>query len=294
MMRPLTLLVALTAPILIAACASGSSANSANDAKNAAANNATAQAERMSARAAASYRAGDLSAAQAGYEGAALIYESLALAQPQAVARLSAARAMAESASNAAGTAAALALVQKVLADGADLNLDTRITAQGRAAALHLQLHQQQASDAAAQLAAAAAQLQSAQAACNNACSQAGALLVLRARLELAQGNGAASVATSTQALALASAADAAGRANALRVRAQAQAVLGAHAQVIADAQEALALDRSAGMAGRVQLDLQLLAAAHQALGQTEAAQRYAALAARGAQAQQRIERGLP
>jgi hypothetical protein len=249
MIRALTLLIALIAPFLIAACASNSPASGTNDSKDTAASATTAQAERMSARAAASYRTGDLSAAQAGYEGAALIYESLALPQPQAIARLSAARVMAEIATNSAGTAAALALVQKVLGDGAELNPDTRITAHGRAAALHLQLHQQQPSEAAAQLAAASAQLQSAQAACNNACSQAGALAVLRARLELAQGNGAASVATSTQALALA-ATDNAGRANALRARAQAHAQLGAHLQVIADAQEALALDRAAHWRG--------------------------------------------
>jgi tetratricopeptide (TPR) repeat protein len=292
MMRALALLITLVAPFLIAACASNSPASGSNDSKNTTISASTAQAERMSARAAASYRAGDLGAAQAGYEGAALIYESLALAHPQAMASLSAARVMAESATNAPGTAAALSLVQKVLADGADLSPDTRITAHGRAAALHLQLALQQPSEAATQLATASAQLQAAQVACNNACSQAGALLVLRARLELAQGNGAASVVTSAQALGIAT--DSAGRANALRARAQANAQLGAHSQVIADAQEALALDRAAGLAGRVQLDLQLLAAAHQALGQTEQAQRYAQLAARSGQAQQRIERGLP
>ena len=281
-------LLALAAIISIAACASNSPASGSNDAKNAA-NVRMLQAQSMSTRASASYSAGDLNAALAGFEGASLIYESLAMAEPQAMARLSAARVMAESSANAAGLQAALALVQKVLADGADLSPATRITAQGRAAALHMQLH---ASEAADQLSLASAQLQNALSSCNATCSQASALLVLRARLELAQSNGAASVASSTQALA--SAADNASRANALRARAQAHALLAAHAQVITDAQEALALDRAAGQASRVQLDLQLLASAHQALGQTEQAQRYAQLAARSGQAQQRIERGLP
>ncbi len=288
MRRGLAWLVAIIAIISIAACASNSPATGSNDSKNIA-NARIAQAQIMSTRASASYSAGNLNAALAGFEGAALIYESLAMAEPQALARLSAARVMAESSANATDLQAALALVQKVLADGADLSPATRITAQGRAAALHVQLH---ASGAADQLSLAAAQLQSALAACNATCSQASALLVLRARLELAQGNGVASVATSTQALA--SAQDSASRANALRARAQAHALLSAHTQVIADAQEALALDRAAGQAGRVQLDLQLLAAAHQALGQTEQAQHYAQLASRSGQAQQRIERGLP
>jgi trimeric autotransporter adhesin len=288
MMRWATWLVAAIATISIASCASNTPASGSNDVKNAT-NARIAQAQSMSTRASASYSAGDLNAALAGFEGATLIYESLAMAEPQAQARLSAARVMAESSAIAAGLQAALALVQKVLADSADLSMETRITAQGRAAALYMQLH---ASGAADQLSLASASLQSALVACNTTCSQASALLVLRARLELAQGNGAASVASSSQALAAAQ--DNASRANALRARAQAQALMAAHTQVIADAQEALALDRAAGFASRVQLDLQLLAAAHQALGQTEQAQRYAQLAARSGQAQQRMERGLP
>jgi tetratricopeptide (TPR) repeat protein len=233
----------------------------------------------MQQRANAAYTSGDLAAAAAGYEAAATIYESLALTEPQALARLSAVRAVAES---RGGLERATAMVQRVLADAAQLSPPTRITAHGRAAALHL-------AQGGASLPLANTQLLAAQDLCANACPQAAALLVLRSRLQLAQGDASAALAFASQAIS-----DSAEQANALRARAQAQAQLGQHSAVIADASAALALDRSAGQAARVLLDLQLLAAAHRALNQLDQAQYFDNLAARSAEAQQAVERGLP
>jgi tetratricopeptide (TPR) repeat protein len=269
----------LFAIFLIAGCSTNTGASGTKASSKSASDSALLQAaSSMQQRANAAYTAGDLAAAAAGYEAAATIYESLALTEPQAVARLSAARAVAES---RGGLERATAMVQRVLADAAQLSPPTRITAHGRAAALYL------AQGGALPL--ANTQLQAAQTLCANACPQAAALLVLRSRLQLAQGDASAALASASQALS-----DSAEQANALRARAQAQAQLGQHSAVIADASAALALDRSAGQAARVLLDLQLLAAAHRALNQLDQAQYFDNLAARSAQAQQAVERGLP
>ncbi len=275
----------LFAIFLIAGCSTntGASGTKASQNEDSALLKAAAS---MQQRAHASYVSGDLNAAAAGFEAAATIYESLAMIEPQAVARLSAARAWGES---KGGTERATALVQRVLADGAQLSAPIRITAHGRAAALLLAQGNANA-EAATQ---ASSQLQAAQSLCANTCPQASALLVLRSRLQLAQADAAAALASANQALGL-STADSTEQANALRARAQAQAQLGRHSAVIADASAALALDRSAGQAARVLLDLQLLGAAHRALNQLDQAQYFESLAARSAQAQQAVERGLP
>jgi hypothetical protein len=264
----------LFAIIFIAGCAANTPTNEAKSSENALIKAASA----MQQRAAASYAAGNYAAALAGFEGAASVYESLALTEPAAQARLSAARVMAED--SAQGLEQALQTVQRVIADSRELSTPTRITAQGRMAALQL---------AKGDIAASSNALQASQALCASSCAQSAALQVLRARLQLAQGDAAGAVQSAT-----AAANDAAEQANALRARAQAHARLAQHAQVIADAQAALELDRAAGQSARVIVDLQLLAAAHQALGQTEQAQRYEMLAARAAQAQQAVQRGLP
>jgi tetratricopeptide (TPR) repeat protein len=270
----------LTAIFLIAGCSTNTGANSSKASSNPASDSALLQsASRLQQRALAAYASGDLVAAAAGYEAAATIYETLALTEPQAVARLSAARAVTES---RGGLERAAALVQRVLADAEQLSPPTRITAHGRAAALYL-------AQGGASLPLANTQLQAAQNLCAGACPQTAALWVLRSRLQLAQGDAMAAIASASQAVS-----DSAEQANALRARAQAQAQLGQHSAVIADASAALALDRSAGQATRVLLDLQLLAAAHRALNQLDQAQYFDNLAARSAQAQQVVERGLP
>jgi tetratricopeptide (TPR) repeat protein len=265
---------ALFTIIFIAGCAGNSPTTELKASENALLKAASA----MQQRAANSYAAGDYSAALAGFEGAASVYESLALTEPAAQARLSAARVMAEDSSQ--GLEQALQTVQRVLADSRELSASTRITANGRMAALQLTKNDLPASSTA---------LQAAQSLCAGSCTQAAALQVLRSRLQLAQGDAAGAVQSASAAVG-----DAAEQANALRARAQAQARLGQHTLVIADANAALELDRAAGQSARVIIDLQLLAAAHQALGQTEQAQRYESLAARATQALTAVQRGLP
>jgi tetratricopeptide (TPR) repeat protein len=125
--------------------------------------------------------------------------------------------------------------------------------------------------------------VQSAELACAGTCTQLSAIAVLRARTELAANNASAAVASANAALT--SAQNNNDRANALRVRAQAQAALSQHAQVIADAQQALQLDQELGLAERVLIDLQLLQRASAANGDTASAARYDALAQRAAAA---------
>jgi tetratricopeptide (TPR) repeat protein len=131
---------------------------------------------------------------------------------------------------------------------------------------------------------------------CAQACSERAALQVLRSRIDLAQGNAAAAVQSASAALALTqdSKAATAEQANALRARAQAHSALGQHAQTVADATAALALDQDAGSAARVQADLQLLAKAHQALGNTDQAARFALLATRAQAASRTLQNGAP
>jgi tetratricopeptide (TPR) repeat protein len=241
-------------------------------------------AQSLQQRAAQAYANGDLSSAAAGFEAAAKMYESLALPEPQAIARLSAARALADAGQNPQ----ALALVQQVLADAAQLSAATQITAHGRAAALLLGLPSA-ASTVASSASPAATHLQIAQQLCANTCAQQAALWVLRARLALAQGDAPAAINAATQAMQ-----DAAQRPQALAVRAQAQLASRAPAQAIEDATQALQAQRDLGNPAAVQWQLQVLAQAHRALGQTEQAQRFEAQAQRAQAARQAVERGLP
>jgi tetratricopeptide (TPR) repeat protein len=277
-LRMMRLASMLAAIFLIAACASSASVKQQNALINAA--------QSIERRAAQAYATGDLDTATATYESAVLVYESLALAEPMARARLSAARAMAE----AGKPELALAAVDAVLAQPQFLSPGTQIVAHGRAAALYL------AQGSASTLTNANSHWQNASTLCAQACSERAALQVLRSRIDLAQGNAAAAVQSASAALALTqdNKTAAAEQANALRARAQAHSVLGQHTQTVADATAALALDQNAGSATRVQADLQLLAKAHLALGNTDLATRFALLATRAQAASRSLQNGAP
>jgi trimeric autotransporter adhesin len=256
MQRSATFLFA-AATIFIAACASNTSTKPESA--------AVKTAQNIERRAAQSFAVGDFDSAAAGYASAALVYETLALPSPQARARLSQARALAD----AGHSAKALDVVGSVLQSLAGLSADVLATTHGRAAALTL------GSD----LPRAQSHVQSALAACANTCAQLSAITVLRARAELAGNNAAAASASASAALVAAQNNN--DRANALRTRAQANAAQGLHAQVLVDAQQALLLDQDLGLADRVLADLQLLQRASAAVGDTANAARYAALADR-------------
>jgi hypothetical protein len=219
----------------------------------------------MERRAAQSFARGEWAAAASTFESAAWVYETLALPEPQARARLSQARAVAEG----GRVDQALPIVLNVIEQSGTLSGDTRAIAHGRAAALLM------ASDTVS----ATRHVQDAMAACAGTCAQLSALTVLRARTQLAGNQASLASVTAGQALALA--ANDNDRANALRMRAQAQAAQGQHAAALADANQALSLDQGLGLAERVMADLQLLQNASTALGDAVAAQRYDALIAR-------------
>jgi tetratricopeptide (TPR) repeat protein len=274
----------------IAACASSAGIKPPNARISAA--------QTMERRAAQAYAAGDADSAATTYESAALVYESLALAEPMARARLSAARAVAE-----AGQAEqALAIVSAVLAQPQALSPSTQIVAHGRAAALYLAQGSAPATasttvpTSAPYLASATAHWQSASALCAQACAEQAALWVLRSRIDLAQGNPSVAVQSASTALAVAQNHTTASteQANALRARAQAHNALNQHVQTVADAAAALALDQDAGSAARVLSDLQLLAKAHEALGNADQAARFALLATRAQAASRVLQQGAP
>jgi tetratricopeptide (TPR) repeat protein len=273
-MRACTATVLCTAAVL-AACSSTPPAKETNAMVQAA--------QTIERRAGQAFAKGEFDAAAGGYESAALVYETLALLEPQARARLSQARALAD----AGQPQLALPLVESVLSNAAGsntLSADLRATAHGRAAALLMDND----------LARAQVHVQDAMAACAANCGQLSALTVLRARTQLAANQNEAAAASASTALTTAKNDN--DRANALRLRAQAQAALGQHNAVLADAQQALALDQSLGLAQRVALDLQLLQSASAALGDTAGAARYTALAERAklAAATLRGERSAP
>lgn len=251
----------LLATFVIAACASSADVKQDNAAVKAA--------KSMERRAAQSFAAGEYNSAAAGYESAALIYETLALPEPQTRARLSQARAL----TDAGQASKAQEVVNTVLQNTNGLPKDVLVTAYGRAAALAMD----------SDVPRAAAHVQSAELACAGTCTQLSAITVLRARSELAANNASSAVASANAALL--SAQNNNDRANALRVRAQAQAAQNQHAQVIADAQQALQLDQELGLAERVLIDLQLLQRASAASGDTASAARYDMLAQRAAAA---------
>jgi len=229
-------------------------------------------------RGAQAFARGDLVGAQRDYARALHVYESLGDTPGRAQALLSLARIAAQS----GRTADALAAVDQVLADQALLDAPTLITAHGRAAALQLSQGNGQKADG---------HLAQAATLCAAGCKDTGALAVLRARSALAQQQHAAALKLATDALALPQLAastpptlqsqPSAERANALRVQAQANAALGQHQAAATSAAAALELDRALGLADRVLVDLQLLAAAHTAMGATAQARQYQTLAER-------------
>jgi tetratricopeptide (TPR) repeat protein len=250
-----------TAAFVISSCASSADVKQDNAAVKAA--------KSMERRAAQSFAAGEYNSAAANYESAALIYETLALPEPQTRARLSQARAL----TDAGQAPKAQEVVNTVLQNTNGLPKDLLVTAYGRAAALAIDND----------VPRAVAHVQSAELACASTCAQLSAITVLRARTELAANNASSAVASANAALT--SAQNNNDRANALRIRAQAQAALNQHAQVIADAQQALQLDQELGLAERVLIDLQLLQRASAAKGDTASAARYDTLAQRAAAA---------
>ncbi|RYX92118.1 MAG: hypothetical protein EOO28_23300 [Comamonadaceae bacterium] len=251
-------------------------------------NAAVTLAQASSQRGAQAFARGDLVAAQRDYATALHVHESLGDTPGRAAALLSLARIAAQ----AGRPADALAAVDQVLADQAVLDVPTQVTAHGRAAALHLS--QGDAAKADGHLAQASAL-------CSAACPDAGALAVLRARSALVRQQPDTAMQIATAALTMPQLAATtpptlqaeqnAERANALRVQAQAGAALGRHQAAAASAAAALELDRALGLADRVLLDLQLLAAAHRALGSDAQAQQYQTLADR-AEAASRSLRG--
>ena len=253
--------LALCAALFIAACASSSPTKEDNASSNA----LTQAAQNIERRASQAFAKSEFDSAAAGYESAALVYETLALPEPQARARLSQARALAD-----AGRAPmALEIITALLQSPAGLSPEVLTTAHGRAAALTLD----------SDLPRAQTHLQNAVRICANTCAQRSALGVLRARTELASSNPAAAALSASAAFTAAQNNN--DRANALRARAQANAALGQHAQVLVDAQQALALHQDLGLAPRVLADLVLLQRASQAQGDAAAALRYSTLAQR-------------
>lgn len=250
------------ATALLTACAS-----SADTKADSAALKAAKSIER---RASQSFAANDYVSAAAGYESATLVYESLALPEPLARARLSQARALVDAGQSAKAQSVLSAVLQNI--DG--LSPDVLVTAHGRAAALALGAGTDTTS-----LARAKAHVQSAMQLCANSCAQLSAVTVLRARAELTANQAAASAVSASAALAAAQNDN--DRANALRARAQANAALAQHAQVLVDARQALQIDQDLGAASRVVADLQLLQNASVGAGDAPAAARYGALAQR-------------
>lgn len=283
------LTVSLFAMYLIAGCASGEKVKQ-DSAVVAAANN-------MERRAAQAYAQGNSAASANLYASAVLVYESLALSEPLARARLSEARARAEDGQ----IDQALELVNRVLTQMAAntplISLDTQALAYGRAAALYMTLLMGSApsgTNGSDPLQKALAALQNAQTICGGACTARIALLVLHARLELIQSNATAALQSANAAVALSTPGKDTEHANALRVRAQAQTLLGQHANAVADASAALAMDQHSGSASRVLQDLEILASSHQALGDSAQALVFQRLAQSARLAAQALQRGAP
>ena len=175
----------------------------------------------------------------------------------------------------------------QVLADGTRMPGQILATAHGRAASLWL---------ARSEAGPALEHLAQADRLCGPPCADAPALAVLRARLALLQGDAPRAAALADAALALPALAAATGvapgapqpaaeRANALRVRGLAQLVLGRPAEAAVSGSAALEIDRALGLVDRVAPDLQLLARAHEQLGQEDLARHYQRLAERAEQA---------
>ncbi len=237
-------------------------------------------AQRLEQRAAQAFAQGDWPAAQSDYQTAAEVYASLALVEPQLRAWLSLARVQSE----AGQTVLALQTVNRVLAqpDFKGLGIGIQLLAHGRAGAL------QMTSDTAT----AQTHVQQALALCAGTCIQLAALQVLQARIALQQGQAPQALVQAGSALkSIASMAHperkeaqnstyffAVEQANALRVRALAALALQQPRAAADDAQAALVLDQSLGLAARVVDDLRVLVDVYRALGDTAQTQRHQAL----------------
>ncbi|MES2412288.1 MAG: tetratricopeptide repeat protein [Pseudomonadota bacterium] len=278
MMRGCKFVAAIYCVVLLAACASRPPAS------------ATATlAQASTQRGAQSFARGDMEAAQREYLTALRIAESLDDKPGRAAASLSLSRI----ASQSGRPADALSAVNSVFAEKAFLPPALLVTAHGRAAALYLAEGKPQS------LQQSSAQLAEADALCAANCPDAGALLVLHARLALAQQQTAIALKYANDALASAALAATtppalnpqanAERANALRVRAEAQLAGTQNEAAITSATEALQLDRALGLADRVLLDLRLLSRAHQQAGAEQMARHYETLAARAQSAGQAL-----
>lgn len=229
-------------------------------------------------RAAQAYARGDLPAARRGYGDAARGYDSVADAAGRARALLSLARV-----ETTAGQArAALALVDGLLGEPDGLDPALRPLALGRAAGLALGM---------GAIDDAAHRLDAAHAACAGQCAEAAALDILAARLSLSRNRAADALERADDVLARLTEGRPE-RADALRVRAEALLALGRASEATADAEAALGLDRRAGRADAVILDLDLSARSRGAAGDSAGAERHRALADR-ARAARRALLGL-
>lgn len=236
-------------------------------------------AERLERRAAAAYNKGDHQAALKDYQVALQAYESLALVDAQAGVQLSMAKIDAEDGRAAQALERTLWVLSPNIA-ALGVSAPTRLLASGRAAALYLQTHK---------LEAAKLALDSADTLCVAHCEAASALQALRARWLLASGDAPA--AEQGAALAIELAVRKSDVANALRLRAQIRLALKNDWASAQDAQASLQLDQAAGQAPRVIADLDLLAQAYEALGDTARAQLYRAQSLLAKQALQALER---
>lgn len=222
-------------------------------------------AERLERRASAAYSKGDHAGAIKDYQVALQVYESLAMVDAQAGVQLSLARIDAQDGRVTKALERASWVLNPSRVSGG-VSAATRLLANGRAAALHLQQHQ---------LPQAKLALDHADGLCANTCDAVAALLTLRAQWLLASGNAASAEGLATQAMARA--AHKSDLANAQRLRAQIGLALKNNTAAAADAQTALALDQAAGQAAKVVADLGLLMQAYEAQGDAAKVAQYRA-----------------
>lgn len=231
---------------------------------------------------------GDLATAEREYRVALLTREAVNDAQGRALAQLSLARVL----EGSRGSEAALRLVQDVLADAQPLPASLRLVAHARAAGLLLQTRQ---------LPQAGAQLDHAVQLCEGRCEELPSLELLQGRLALARGEDEAALQWARQALRTLDgrsvptlpahlARHRAEGANARRLAAQALMSRGDASGALALAQLALQIDQELGQGLRVAADLELLARAHAALGNTAEAARHEQLAARARAASRALD----
>ena len=115
---------------------------------------------------------------------------------------------------------------------------------------------------------------------CKPDCAALAAILNLRGRVALGAGEALAALEWSARALAAAGGSDArTERANARRLAGEARLATGEHAAAVQSIEQALALDHALGLPEKIEMDLTLLARAHEAMGERAAATAYQARA---------------